>query len=936
MTVAPAALSSLPAQALAAPMQTDQTDSGNQNVPDAKDAKSGSDIVVTGVRQSLASAATLKRDSDSILDAVVAQDIGKLPDDNAAETLARIAGVQVQRYNDEVSGILVRGLPDVATSLNGREFFTAEQRQAALQDFPSQALAALEIYKSGTADLIEPGLAGLINVRTRRPFDFKGLEMAGGIRGTYNDQSRKFDPGGNILVSDRWSTGIGEIGFLANVTYAQSQYHNGIRFNNTYITDASPASIITPASVGNNIRYPYTVGLYNTSGKRDRPSGNFSMQWQPSNDLQFYLEGIYQGYREQSIVDDFEADLRGESATGAAPTLSDVVLVDGTRQVKSLTKSGGYRPQMYRSTSLSSTDTYQVAIGGKWTTGIATLTTDAAYSHSVYHTRAHSIDSALTTAPTIQADFIKDGGVAFSLPNYDITNPNNYIWRGYYETKYRTAGNGFQWRSDLVLDTSTWPLLHKLQFGYRITDRSASYLSGNRYAYTEDLQIPFASLPIGKLVLSQNPFRDPVQGFTQYLVPSYTGVYNNQAALLPASRQALAQLVALNPTDQGYKDAQTAFATDDVQIDPANTYHASEQTYAAYLQGKYGVNIGSIVIDGVAGLRAVITHGLYSGTSQITNNGVTVETPQRLRQDYLDLLPNASMRVKFTDKLQLRLGYTFTRTKPDFGELDPAVQINQVIRNPNKPIDPSDPTSRITATGSGGNPNLRPLTSHNYDASLEYYFSKSGFVSAALFYRNLNGFINNYTRYVDDPQYGFLQLSRPENAGEGKIKGAEVNFQTFFDFLPGALKGFGIQTNATYLDGKNRTPQFAIGTGAFTYGDFVQIVGLSKWAYNAAVFYEKHGITTRLSYNYRNPYIRSFGTDILGNQTTWHTKSISRLDFSFSYDVTKQFTLSVDASNLLAKPFNNYTQDYYGYDYAQDVRDEGRYIGFGLRFRFGK
>lgn len=930
LSAAPAALMSAPALGQSTSAPTDEDANVQVRTPSLDE-----DIIVTGVRRSLSDAAAIKRDSDAIVDAVVAQDIGKLPDDTAAETLARIAGVQVNRSNDEVSSILIRGLPDVATSYNGREFFTAEQRRAQLQDFPSQALAGIEIYKSGTADLIEPGLAGLVNVRTRRPFDFTGLEVAGGLRGSYNDQSRKYDPSGNILVSNRWDTGIGEIGLLVNATYAQSQYYNAIRYNSTSITDADPASVITPAPGNTKLRYPYSVGLYNPSGKRYRPSGNLSLQWRPSSDVEVYLDGIYQGYREQSITDNFDIDLRGQSASGESATLSDVVLVDGTGQVRSMTKSGGWRPQAYRSTSRASTDTYQIALGGKWTTGIATLSTDVAYSHSQYRTRAHSLDSALTSAPTVKVNFMEDGGAAFSLPGYDIANPNNYIWRGYYESDYKTSGSGVQWRGDLVLDTDPWPLFHKLQFGYRVTSRDANYIQGSRYVNSEKLNIPFASLPIGSLSLSADPFRGNSQGFTQYLVPSFAGVDGNQAALRQLSRETLVRLIALDPTNNSLKDTQVAFVPETVAFDPVSAYSGKEQTYAAYVQGKYGVDVGSIGIDGVAGLRAVITHGTYSGTSRIINDGVTTKTPQVLRQDYIDLLPNVSMRIKFTNKVQLRLGYTFTRTKPDFGQLNPAVYIQQVIRDPSRPLDPNDPISRVTASGSGGNPDLRPLTSHNYDASLEYYFSKTGFVSAAVFYRSLNGFINNYTRYINDPVYGFLELSRPENSGDGKIKGAEANFQTFFDFMPGALKGFGVQGNVTYLDGRNRVPTFEIGTGKFTYGPFVPITGLSKWTYNASIFYEKDGITTRLSYNRRSAYVRSYGTDILGRQTTARTKAISRLDFSFSYDVLKQLTLSVDATNLLAKPFNNFSTDTYGYEYAQDVRDEGRYFGLGLRFRFG-
>ena len=188
-------------------------------IPAGAAPENTNDIVVTGYRAALSSAQELKRNSDSIVDAVVSEDIGKLPDNNAAEAISRIVGVTVLRYNDEAGVILVRGLPDVGTTFNGREFFSAEDRVLHLQDFPAGVAAGIEVYKSGTPDLIEPGLAGLVNLRSRRPFDVKDTEIAGEIRGSYNDQSKAFDPSGNLLLTKRWDTPIGEIGALVNFSY---------------------------------------------------------------------------------------------------------------------------------------------------------------------------------------------------------------------------------------------------------------------------------------------------------------------------------------------------------------------------------------------------------------------------------------------------------------------------------------------------------------------------------------------------------------------------------------------------------------------------------------------------------------------------------------------------------------------------------------------
>ncbi|WP_249340746.1 TonB-dependent receptor plug domain-containing protein [Sphingomonas sp. 2SG] len=356
LSVAPLALFAAPA--LAAP--NGQTESATPQGSETEELSQDQDIIVTGLRASLQSAQRIKQTSDSIVDALVAQDIGKLPDNQAAEALARLPGVQVTRFDDEATGVLVRGLPDVTSTYNGREIFTAQNRNVALQDFPAQALAGIEVYKSGTADLIEPGLAGLINVRSRRPLDFKGLFVGGGFRGTYNDQSKKYDPTGNILISDRWTTPIGEIGFLANVTYAQQQYRNAVRYNDQSVQKVSSLSPVTPASAGNQFYYPYSVGLYSSGGRRYRPSGNMALQWKPSDKFEVYFDGIYQGYRGRQATDWFAADLRGIDSVRGAPVISNVVLMPGrTDQAASLTKSGGVAPTAYRSTGADYTNTYQ-------------------------------------------------------------------------------------------------------------------------------------------------------------------------------------------------------------------------------------------------------------------------------------------------------------------------------------------------------------------------------------------------------------------------------------------------------------------------------------------------------------------------------------------------------------------------------------------------
>lgn len=865
----------------------------------------------------------IKRNSDSILDAVVAEDIGKLPDLTAAESLARVTGVQVERFSDEANRVLVRGLPDVATTVNGRDIFTAELRRVQMQDFPSGAIAALEVYKSGTADLLEPGLAGLVNVRTQRPFDFKGFVIGGGFRISYNDQSKKKDPTGNLLISDRWETPIGEFGALLNLSYAQSEYRNAVRWDSTWIVTPNPGQAITPSSAGRNFSFPETVGVYNDGGRRWRPGVNGTLQWKPAPNLEIYSDFLFQGYRGRSANDWFGASLRAWD-----PALSNVVLVPGTNdQAASLTKTGGYRAEMYRSTGSAYTDTYQIAAGAKWDTGRAHLSTDFAWTTSTYDARSWSFDSATNSAPTVNVAFNVKGGAAFSLPGFDNKDPANYHWRGYYEDHYRPHGTGFQWRGDISWDTGL-SALPVLQMGVRYTNRDAILQRGSRYAYTDELNIPLTSVPVGNLELTQDTFRGDVQGWRNWLMPARSGIAGNAAKLRQLARESLTKILTAHPDRWWVANDLARWQSEDVPYDPGATFSASERTYALYGQAKYRFSVGRIDMDGVVGLRVVNTDGNYSGNSNVTFNGVQSYVPRTVSQNYVDVLPNASLRIRPTEKLQFRLAFTKTRTRPDFSQLNPAVSISQN----NAQVDPTaNPTQRVNAYGSAGNPDLMPLTSKNYDATAEYYFGKNNSLTLGLFYRDLFGFINNYTRRVIDPAYGLLEVSRPENAGAGKIKGIELGGQAFFDHLPGLLSGFGVQANMTYINGKNRFPSSLV-----TSSPFVPITGLSKWSYNATLIYEKGDISTRLSYNGRSKWVTWYGQSTLDGSFTGNgVKAVSRLDYSLNYTPIKSLTLTFDVSNILAKPFNNYNAYSQDREFPIDIRDEGRYFGFGARFRFG-
>jgi iron complex outermembrane receptor protein len=941
-----------------APPTTDagaQTNPAAPGTPPAPDAAAPEDegIVVTGLRKSLQSAQSVKRNSQQIVDAIVAEDIGKLPDIAVSDTAARIPGIQVLRERGEAGSVLLRGLNETfyTTTYNGREIFTAERRSVALQDFPAGGISAIEAFKTSTANLVEPGLSGLVNVRSRRPFDFKGLEVAGSVWANYPKQSEKLSPNAQLLISDRWSGSGGEFGALINFSYTRFHYQDSIRRHGFFIADLAGG------------RSPDWPEIHYNQAERWRPSINGALQWRPQPGLEFYVEGLWQGYRE-NVTDNMWAQ---PIWNGGSAVYSNIVK-DGNNIVSGTVTNPGapYEAWGFQGATKRKTDTYQFAAGGSYDAGPLRITADVARTKSTFNLRTESVDYEITTN-RYTVDWytgpVGGYGPTFQVSGLDFSNPANYDYRGFFEDYLTAKGKDWQARLDFEWKPGI-DFLHNIQWGARFVDRDASAKAGAFYwnltgrgngpgQYCCGSMLgTHARIPISSVPLNYELFHSAFRGDSHppaplsWLAPTFDSVWNNLTQLRQFN---------IDITHQG--------SIDGPPNDPSRTFNINEKTYAGYAQANYEFDLGGgATIDGAVGVRVVKTKENINGT-QFTPTG---NQPINFRNEYTDWLPNANMRIRFTPELMLRLAATKTRTRPTFQQLNPSINFGSP---PNCTVSQAS-CARI---GSGGNPFLKPLKSNNYDVSLEYYFSRTGFVSAAAFRRDMTGFIVNQAyQYPDpDPVTGVpIIINGPVNTNKGRIQGFEAQLSTFFDFdgVPDFLKRFGVQANATYIDAKanfelfcapgrlgcqtisnpTANPPLADFTNATTRR--LPIPDVSKWTYNLVGMYEGGGLTLRLAYNLRTGYpegdLALRDNRATAGQTSYTLQGrghpTSRLDWSSSYAVTPNVTLFFDWTNILGKPFKSdiVRVNYVGgavtttEQFPMVVRFEETVLTGGVRFRF--
>jgi TonB-dependent receptor len=951
------ALAALPGSAWA---QTASSGQVAQDEDETNPADVG-EIVVTGLRASLASAQSIKRNSEQLVDSITAVDIGRLPDVNVAEALQRVSGIQITRNYGEGSGIAIRGLTNVRSELNGRDIFSASGgRGLSWEEVGSDLLAGVDVYKNPSAEMIEGGLGGTINLRTRLPFDAPGRLVSASAAYTHYDLADDDGYNASFLASDRWQTSAGEFGALLNMSYGETSFRQDQDVVEPYLIRTD-----VPGYEGEEIALPNGGGFKVGFGDRERFSAAAALQWRPNDRTEFYLQALRTDYTfHDNGLSFFAYGGNGvplDLAPGATFTVEDGVATSGAFI------NPGVDAVTFATTR--QTDTTDIAIGGKWqATERLNISADLQYIDSNVDQQTMNLTASVLTN-TSGPSFDDDGDPA--TPNVPLF-PGNYVFNfdtrpdipqfsatdDYYADinnygltavlPYAELNDAESWagRVDLRWDFEEGGFLRDLRVGVRGTDRTAINRSTTYGTWTAiGTTCANWSSPAGcyrladfPQVAKAFPFRDTFLGGDGQNVFGDVWMFGLDQVADP---QAVFDFLGSPPINQ-----DVDFRSFD---DPtAQVSNVSETTLAAYGVLRFASTFLGKEWDGNAGLRIVKTESASDGFQTINYRdpsyepgvpgsaptALTIVTPIVGQNKYTNILPSLNLRMFLTNELQLRFAASRNLARPDFGQLNASFNIS-----PNYGTDAGEVEPQGVGTGTAtGNPFLDPQTVDALDVALEWYFSPVGFVYATVFKKDIKDLffnesqIENYDLLFADGAVAFPQvpfnITRLQNVDEGTLEGFEVGGQRFFDFLPSPFDGLGIQANYTFIDSNAAT----VAANEQTGGDeiSVPIQGLSENSYNLILLYEKYGFNARLAYNWRDDYLQT--TQGVGTgQLPIFGKAYGVLDGSISYDFNERLAITFDAQNILNQEFQTYqiTENRY-----RDYQLDDRRFSFRVRFRY--
>ena len=894
------------------------------------------EIVVTGIRRAIEASISAKANNTSIVEVVSAEDIGKLPDVSIAESLARLPGVTSQRLDGRSQLISIRGLgPDFTTALlNGRELVTTgDNRGVEFDQFPSELLGSVVVYKTPDAALVGQGLAGTVDLRTVRPLAYGRQAVAVNYRHEWNDigalNSGTTDKGDRYTISYIDQFADDTIGVALGYAHMSSPYQSE-RFNAWGYPEYSDGNLLTGG-----------VKPYVMSSELERDGYMGVLEWRPNDRFHTTLDAFYSEFKNTQVLRGIEFPLawgglaespgRSDTVLGGCQITNNVATPNVCRPGPSLRP--GYTVEdglivagtwdnikgVVRN-DLNKRDSNITSIGWNtefvanddWTLGLDVNYSKVERNDIILETNAgtgRNINGALDTL----GFELTDDGVTRFTSQLDYADPNLIRL---------TSPQG--WGGDVIPEG---------QAGYMNTPTVTDEIKGVRLSANRALhQSPFSSIDFGlNYSERQKEFVND-----QY----YLGVPGGGDLVVPAE-------YLLEPTDLGYLGISRVLSYDALALansdllnrirNPnadvtAGNWEVTEKVTTAYVKANIDHNLFGLPLTGNVGMQLVYTDQSSDGFSaRQIGPGVAETVAVSGGAEYLEILPSSNFILEVGDDMFARFAVARTLARPRMDDMRASRTFSY-----NPTLADSDDINRSPWGGGGGNPELKPYIADVVDLSFEKYFAnRRGYVSLAGFYKHLESYVYSRNQIFDFSNYptGGVEpvlrtglVNAPDNGAGGWIKGVEFAVSAPFEIFHPVLEGFGGLFSASATDSEIQPDPTQPPTA---------LPGLSETVLNGTLYYERYGFQSRVSARYRSDYlgeVAGFGNGRTLRSVAAETVIDAQIGYEFQSGPLEGLSVLAQVNNLTDEPFKTFengderrTIDYQSY---------GRTFAVGVNYRF--
>lgn len=895
-------------------------------------------IQVYGIRSSIKESMFLKQNATSVVDLVVADDIGKFPDENLAEALQRIPGITITRNGGEGQNILVRGLGSGynVTTLNGRKLASEYAgRDFNFDTIASELVNVLAVYKSPEARLTEGGIGAIVDIQTRKPLDLNGFTLQASAKGIHESRTGDIHPHASFIIGDQNDDGT--FGALLSAVYSKKTlradtYSAAGFFDEDEGWGADSAGVPVDTNSNGMIdegeiyasKIPSYMYFANAQDVRERIGSTLAVQWQPTDNLILGIDGLYSRYNTDGHRYQIGFVNYDEWWTPGTPLFTDAEFDDSGRVIKMKQSGENTMVELLNISEPRQTDTWQIGFNADWNPSenwevIADLALSEANNKNAGDNRF-----------IVARGFVDSIGIDYSKGNIlpDVAISPALTADQTYGAHYSlNSGTGVKDKiTDFKLESVYLPddgIISKVHFGMNYVKQTKS-----QEAYRSKNPSQFSR---GGYYLTRDGYTfAPGQVFNQgefelFRIPESVFVAPNFDNFLDGENS-----VSPDPWPSFDYDALLEYFRS-INADAANasivasqrqqdSYEVSEAVTSGFVQLTLEDELWELPYMLNLGVRAshtqVTSEGFGYDLSKVVldNEGLPVNNdwqavvPTEYEGSYSSILPSLNFRLNLQDDLLLRFSAAKTLSRPSLYALRTWAAPNFTVREQGLP------------TLSRGNPSVSPEEAYQGDITLEWYYGDSSSLNGGVFVKDIQSFIENTktAANIDGTEY---LVSQPGSGEYGaKITGYELAWQHSFDsLLPEPLNGLGLQLNYTYVDSEYDDPERKEQNLPFA--------GMSENSYNAVVYYEQYGIQGRLAYNWRSKF--------LANPEDWGGPSwidaYGQLDASLSYDLLENLTVFAEASNLTNNRYSGYVKREDQVNYLERF---GTQIALGIRGSF--